>query len=61
MGWKTLVDNAAQYGFLGPMVGIAGILLGAGSAILFGWTGTLNKWKPPADTLPDPLSRMVTM
>lgn len=61
MGWKSLVDNAGQYGFLGPIVGIAGLLLGAGAAILFGWTRALNEWKPPSDTLPQPLNRMVTL
>jgi hypothetical protein len=57
----TLVGNGEQYAFLGPIVGIAGLLLGAGTAILFGWTQAFDKWKPPADVLPQPLSRMVTM
>ena len=57
MDWK----NLEQYGFLGPIVGIAGLFLGAGAAILFGWTKTFDTWKPPADVLPEPLSRMVTM
>jgi hypothetical protein len=61
MSWKDLVQNASQYGFLGPMVGIAGLFIGAGAAILFGWTKTFDAWKPPADVLPEPLSRMVTM
>src|SRR5690348_2423957 len=53
--------NIQQYGFLGPIVGIAGILIGAGAAILFGWTRTLDTWKPPSNVLPGPLSKMVTM
>jgi hypothetical protein len=61
MDWKDLVQNLEQYGFLGPMVGIAGLLIGAGTAILFGWTRTFDAWKPPSDVLPEPLSRMVTM
>ena len=58
---KTIVEEAGRYAFLGPFVGIAGLLLGAGAAILFGWTRAFDKWKPPADALPQPLSRMVTM
>jgi len=61
MAWSDLVKNVQQYGFLGPIVGIAGLLIGAGTAIFFGWTRTLDAWKPPTDVLPDPLSRMVTM
>jgi hypothetical protein len=61
MDWKDLVQNAAQYGFLGPIVGIAGLFIGAGVAILFGWTRAFDAWKPPLDVLPEPLSRMVTM
>jgi hypothetical protein len=59
--WKALVQNAGQYGFLGPIVGIAGLFIGASIAILFGWTRTFDAWKPPADVLPEPLSRMVTV
>lgn len=58
---NTTLQNFQQYGFLGPIVGIAGLLIGAGTAILFGWTRTLDEWKPPSDVMPDPLSRMVTM
>ena len=61
MDWKQLVQNASQYGFLGPIVGISGLFIGSGIAILFGWTKTFDAWKPPADVLPEPLSRMVTM
>jgi hypothetical protein len=61
MDWKTLVDNASQYGFLGPIVGIAGLLIGAGSALLFGWTKTLDSWKPPEEVLPVPLGKVITL
>lgn len=61
MDWKDLLQNLEQYGFLGPMVGIAGLFIGAGTAILFGWTRTFDAWKPPSNVLPEPLSRMVTM
>ena len=61
MNWKDLVQNAGQYGFLGPLVGVAGLFIGSGIAILFGWTKTFDAWKPPEDVLPEPLSRMVTM
>jgi len=59
MEWKDLVQNAQQYGFLGPIVGIAGLFIGAAIAILFGWTRTFDTWKPPSDVLPEPLSKMV--
>jgi hypothetical protein len=58
---QDFVHGARQYGFLGPIVGIAGLLLGAGGALLFGFTRKLDVWKPPADVLPDPLSKMITM
>jgi len=58
--WNFLVEHANEYGFLGPIVGIAGLLLGAGSAILFGWTRTLSAFKPPGP-LTAALSRVVTL
>lgn len=55
------MENLAQYGFLGPIVGIAGLFIAAATAILFGWTRTFDTWKPPASVLPQPLSQMVTL
>src|SRR5262245_23191118 len=55
------MDDYTQYGFLGPMIGIAGIVISAGSAMLFGWTRTLDTWKPPPEVLPTPLNRVVTL
>jgi hypothetical protein len=58
--WQFLVGHAKDYGFLGPIVGIVGLLLGASSAILFAfsprWIGT---WKPPEDTFPKGLEKVV--
>jgi hypothetical protein len=31
--WRYLVEHAKDYGFLGPIVGIVGLLLGASGAI----------------------------
>lgn len=58
--WNYLVTHAADYGFLGPIVGIVGLLLGAISAIMFGWSRTLNSWKPPQEAFPDGLSKIAT-
>lgn len=58
---QDLIQNAHQYGFLGPIVGIAGLMIAASTAILFGWTRTLDAWKPPPSVLPDPLSKIITM
>jgi len=46
-GWKFLVEHSNEYGFLGPIVGIVGLLLGAGVAIAFAWSRALDSWKPP--------------
>jgi hypothetical protein len=59
--WDQLVEHAKDYGFLGPIVGIAGLLIGAGTAILFGWTRTMNTFKPPPDVLDKALARVVTL
>ena len=61
MSLSLTVLNIEQYGFLGPIVGIAGVLLAAATAITFGWTGAMKNWKPPTDVLPEVLSKMVTM
>lgn len=58
--WRFLIEHAKDYGFLGPIVGIAGLFLGAGGAILFGWTKTLSAFKPPGP-LTAALSRVVTL
>jgi hypothetical protein len=55
------MQDLEQYGFLGPIVGIAGLFIAAGTAILFGWSRTFDTWKPPATVLPKPLSQMVTL
>lgn len=59
--WKFLVEHAKDYGFLGPIVGIVGVLLGASGAIIFGWARALDAWKPPRDTFPEGLDKMVGM
>jgi hypothetical protein len=59
--WQYLVEHAKDYGFLGPIVGIVGLLLGAGGAILFGWSRALDTWKPPTDTFPKGLEKVVGM
>ncbi|MFY9988547.1 MAG: hypothetical protein WAK31_27585 [Chthoniobacterales bacterium] len=59
--WQFLVDHAKDYGFLGPIVGIVGLLLGASGAIAFGWARALDTWKPPNDTFPAGLDKMVAM
>lgn len=59
--WQYLVQHAKDYGFLGPIVGIVGLLLGAGTAILFGWSRALDTWKPPRDTFPEGLEKVVGM
>ena len=59
--WNQLVEQAKDYGFLGPIVGIAGLFIGAGTAILFGWTRTLDTFKPPAEVLDKALARVVTL
>jgi len=61
MGWDYLVQHAKDYGFLGPIVGIGGLLLGASIALLFGWTKTLDNFKPPADVLDKALAQVVTL
>src|SRR2546425_9411884 len=58
--WEYLVQHAQDYGFLGPIVGIVGVLLGATSAIILGWTRTLDSFKPPDDLI-KPLGRIVTV
>jgi hypothetical protein len=57
--WQSLVEHAKDFGFLGPIVGIVGLLLGAGTAILFGWSRALNTWKPPPETFPKGMERVV--
>jgi len=59
--WQTLVSHAKDYGFLGPIVGIVGLLLGASTAIIFGWSKALDTWKPPRDTFPEGLERIIGM
>src|SRR5437870_7361419 len=57
--WEYLVEHAKNFGFLGPIAGIVGLLLGASGAILFGWSRALDTWKPPKDTFPEGLERVV--
>jgi hypothetical protein len=57
--WQYLVNHAKDFGFLGPIAGIVGLLLGASSAILFGWSRAFDTWKPPEDTFPKGLERVV--
>ena len=59
--WQYLVEHAKDYGFLGPIVGIVGLLLGAGTAILFAWSRALDTWKPPRETFPEGLEKTVGM
>src|SRR5260370_10031392 len=59
--WSYLVEHAKDYGFLGPIVGIVGLFIGAGTAILFGWTRTMDAFKPPTDVLDKALARVVTL
>jgi hypothetical protein len=49
MNWQDLVSRAPEYGFLGGIVGIVGLMLGAGSAILYATTRTFGDWRPPKD------------
>ncbi len=55
------MEHAKDYGFLGPIVGIAGLFLGSVTAILFGWTRTMDAFKPPPDVLDKALARVVTL
>lgn len=59
--WVALFQHATDYGFLGPIVGIAGLFIGAGTAILFGWTRTMDVFKPPPEVLDKALARVVTL
>lgn len=59
--WSFLVQHAKDYGFLGPIVGIAGLFMGAGSALLFGFTRSVSIFKPPPDMLVAALVRVVTL
>src|SRR4051812_7487844 len=59
--WRFLVQHANDYGFLGPIVGIVGLLMGASAAIFFAFTRTLDTWKPPLDTFPRGLDKIVGM
>jgi hypothetical protein len=56
--WHFLTDHASEYGFLGPIVGIVGLLLSASGAIMFAWSRALSSWKPPADTFSPKLANM---
>jgi hypothetical protein len=55
------LNDASRYAFLGPILGITGVLLSAGAAVLFGFTRSFEKWEPPPSVLPHPLRRMITM
>ncbi len=57
--WQSLVNQAPQYGFLGGIVGIVGLMLGAGGAILYGFTRTFDDWKPGADSPLAGLDKMI--
>jgi hypothetical protein len=58
--WQSLVNSAPQYGFLGGIVGIVGLMLGATLAILYGWTRAFDDWKPSADSPLAGLDKMIT-
>jgi len=45
--WQYLAEHAKHYCFLGPIVGIVRLLLGATVAIELGWSRALDTWKPP--------------
>ena len=57
--WKTLIDQAPQLGFLGGIVGVVGVMLGATAAILYGFTGAFDDWKPGAESPLAGLDRMI--
>src|SRR5439155_22911862 len=49
-----------QYGFLGGIVGIVGLMLGATMAILYGFTRAFDAWKPPRNSALEGLDMMIT-
>src|SRR5690348_14456624 len=57
--WQSLVNEAPHYGFLGGIVGIVGLMLGAGGAILYGFTRTFEDWKPAPDSPLAGLDKMI--
>jgi hypothetical protein len=57
--WKSLIDSAPQYGFLGGIVGIVGLVLSATTAILYGFTRAFDDWKPDADSPLAGLDKMI--
>jgi hypothetical protein len=57
--WQSLVNEAPHYGFLGGIVGIVGLMLSAGGAILYGFTRTFDDWKPGADSPLAGLDKMI--
>jgi hypothetical protein len=59
--WHYLVEHSKDYGFLGPIVGIVGLLSGASAAISFAFWRKLDTWKPPQDTFPEGLEKVVGM
>ena len=59
MDWQSLVNEAPHYGFLGGIVGIVGLMLGAGGAILYGFTRAFDDWKPGADSPLAGLDKMI--
>lgn len=60
MDWKTLIDSAPEYGFLGGLVGTVGMMIGAAVAILYGWTRTFRDWKPSQDSVYAGLDKIIT-
>jgi hypothetical protein len=58
--WQSLVNDAPQYGFLGGIVGVFGLIMGATIAILYGFTRTFNAWKPPRNSALAGLDMMIT-
>jgi hypothetical protein len=57
----AISTDLTNYGFLGPIVGISGMLVAAGAAISFSWGRALHEWKPPPDVLPVALSRTISL
>jgi len=59
MDWGSLVREAPNYGFLGGIVCIAGVILGAAFTILYAFTGRFADWKPSKGSPMEGLDRLI--
>jgi hypothetical protein len=56
-----MLASVSDYGPFAPVVGYAGAVMAAGTALFFLWGGKMQKWRPPDEDLPGTAQALVLL